>query len=77
MDAWLPALKQSDAPASREDIEEEHTQVRDLYQTHTQASQTTQSIKAKSESQLIALCVCVSHTHSLTESLTGVVPFPE
>ncbi|XP_045574484.1 probable assembly chaperone of rpl4 isoform X4 [Salmo salar] len=26
VDAWLPALKQSDAPASREDIEEEHTQ---------------------------------------------------
>lgn len=44
---------------------------------YTQVSQTTQSIKAKSESQLIALCVCVSHTHSLTESLTGVVPFPE
>ncbi|CDQ64938.1 unnamed protein product [Oncorhynchus mykiss] len=26
VDAWLPALKQSDAPPSREDIEEEHTQ---------------------------------------------------
>nr|XP_029537374.1 probable assembly chaperone of rpl4 [Oncorhynchus nerka] len=26
VDAWLPTLKQSDAPPSREDIEEEHTQ---------------------------------------------------
>uniref|UniRef100_A0A8C7DFX7 Si:dkey-12j5.1 n=1 Tax=Oncorhynchus kisutch TaxID=8019 RepID=A0A8C7DFX7_ONCKI len=26
VDAWLPALKQSEAPPSREDIEEEHTQ---------------------------------------------------
>lgn len=77
MDAWLPALKQSDAPASREDIEEEHTQVRDLYQTHTQASQTTQSIKAKSEGQLIALCVCVTLCVSVSVCLTGFVPFPE
>ncbi|XP_024249529.1 probable assembly chaperone of rpl4 [Oncorhynchus tshawytscha] len=26
VDAWLPALKQSEAPPSREDVEEEHTQ---------------------------------------------------
>uniref|UniRef100_A0A673XNC7 Si:dkey-12j5.1 n=1 Tax=Salmo trutta TaxID=8032 RepID=A0A673XNC7_SALTR len=55
VDAWLPALKQSDAPPSREDIEEEHTQS-DIPPYESRI--TTAKLLIEAEEYEVGVCVC-------------------